>query len=150
DAQRLRNLPNARSPSRQRAATKESPSRTAPLPSGAVREARAGRQWPQENRLRAQRRFGCELLAAATQEAAIGGVANGRVLEEIARMRRAAAGEDEAGLGEPGESLLQLALGMPGHQRQQLVGEFAADRGGDLGGFLRRLADTVETRHQRR
>lgn len=45
--------------------------------------------------------MGVKLLAAAAQEAAIGGVADQRVFEQIARMRRAAAGEDEAGLGEP-------------------------------------------------
>src|SRR5215472_6818525 len=44
---------------------------------------------------------GVKLLAPAPQKAAIGRVADKRVLEEILRVGRSAAGEDEAGRAEP-------------------------------------------------
>jgi hypothetical protein len=91
-----------------------------------------------------------KLFAAAAQQAVIGCVADERVLEEISGVGRRAAGKDEAGLAEAAEGVLKLALSTLGHRRQQLVGKFAADRGGNLGDFPGRRTETIASRHQRR
>ena len=93
---------------------------------------------------------GVQLLAAAPQQAAVSRVADERVFEEIGGVGRGAAGEDEAGVSEPAESALKLGLAALGNRCQEFVGEFAAYRGGDLGDFFGRLAETIEPRHQRR
>ena len=93
---------------------------------------------------------GVKFHTAVAQQAAIGGVADERVFEEISGVRRGTARKDEAGFSEPAERVQKLGLAALGHRRQQLVGEFTADDGGGLGDFLGRLAETIEPRHQQR
>jgi hypothetical protein len=62
-------------------------------------------------------------------------------------VRRRAAPEDQLGLLEPGQRLVQLVLAQRGDRGQQLVGEFPPDGGADLRHLLDRH-QPVEARRQ--
>ena len=89
-----------------------------------------------------------DLLAARPQQRVVGGLLHQGVLEGVGGVRRIAAPEHEARLGQLVERALQLVLGQPGDRFEQLVGELAADHRRDLRYVLDR-DQPVEARHQR-
>jgi hypothetical protein len=72
------------------------------------------------------------------------------VLEQVLRGGRRATLKDQAGIDEPLERVLEPFFSEFRDRNCQFVGEFAADRGADLGNSLCRRAEPVEPRHQRR
>ena len=90
-----------------------------------------------------------QCLARTAQQCAIGGVLYERMLEQKTGVWWCAALEDQAGLDEPMERVLQLRLAMPRNGGQQLVREVAADRSADLRDFLGCRAQPVQAGQQR-
>ena len=93
-------------------------------------------------------RAAVQRLAAALQEAVVGGVLDQRVLEAIARVRRDAFDEQELRVGEPVERGAQRRLLQPRHRLQQRVREVAAEHRADLRD-LARGTEPVETGGER-
>jgi hypothetical protein len=87
-------------------------------------------------------------LSRATQQGAVGGILDQRVLEQIFRRRRGAALEDQASLDEAAQSLLQFGFGVRHGRGQQLIGKVAPDCGADLRHTLGRRTEPVEAPQQ--
>ncbi len=98
--------------------------------------------------LQHKRDCGMQLLAPRAQHGGIGAVLHQRVLEDIDRVRRRAAQEDEFGFGEPDQRVLQHRIGKARDRGQNFVGEFPSDRGPDLQN-LACGTEAVDARHQR-
>jgi len=69
---------------------------------------------------------GMQFLATGAQQGTVGGVLHQRVLEQIGRMRRRAAAEQQAGLGQSCERSLQIGDDALGHRFDPFVSELAA------------------------
>ena len=91
-----------------------------------------------------------QLLAAGAQQRAVGGVLHQRVLEQVRRLRRHAATEQQPGIGQQPEPGAQLRLRPLRHRLDQFVAEFSTEHRTDLRDFPRRAADPVEPGSQRR
>ena len=65
-------------------------------------------------------------LAAALEQAVVGGVLDQRVLEAVGRLRSIALDEQNVGLGKPLQRRSQRAFVEAGHGLEQRVGESAA------------------------
>src|SRR5262249_41880206 len=98
--------------------------------------------------LKRTRNLAVQLLPAALEKALISRVPHQRVLEAVDGIRRLATAEQEAGLLELGESMLQCALIASRHRAHQGIGELAPDGGADLGDLPHRR-QAIEPRHQR-
>ena len=72
------------------------------------------------------RRARMQRLAAALEQAVIGGILDQRVLEAVGRLRSIALDEQNVGLGEPLQRRLQRAFVEASHGLEQSVGESAA------------------------
>ena len=81
---------------------------------------------------------GMELLAAAFQQAVMGGIPYQRMLEDLACLRWAPAPKNQAGGFEPRERVSELCVRQTFHRGQQLVIELPTDRGADLRDLARR------------
>ena len=90
-----------------------------------------------------------QLLAPGPQQGAVGGVLHQRVLEQVGGVGWDASTEQEARLGQLGESGSQLRFRPLRHPFNQVVAEFAAQDRANLGDFLCCPADAVEPRDQR-
>ena len=82
-------------------------------------------------------------LAAALQQAVVGGVLDQRMLEAIVRVRRDAFDEQQLCVGESVERGAQRRLLQPRHRLQQRMREAAPEHGADLRDLARR-AEPVE------
>ena len=89
-----------------------------------------------------------ERLAAALEQAVVGGILDQRVLEAVGRLRSIALDEQNVGLGEPLQRRLQRALVEAGHGLEQRIRESAAQHRADLRG-LARGAEPIEPRGER-
>ena len=87
-------------------------------------------------------------LAAALEQAVVGGVLDQRVLETIVRLRARALGDEEVRVGEPVERGLEGGVVDPAHSTQQRVGEISPQHGADLR-HLARFAQPVEPSRER-
>ena len=90
-------------------------------------------------RLTAQEFGGSEVqrLAAALEQAVVGGVLDQRVLETVSRLRSMALDEQNVGLGKPLQCRLQRAFVEAGHGLEQCIRESPAQHGSDLSGLAR-------------
>jgi len=86
-------------------------------------------------------------LPPALEQGLVGGVLDQSMLEGIARIGRRARAEQQFRLFELHQCRAQRRLVTAGDRAQQRVGEFAADRGADLGDLLDRR-QPVEARRQ--
>ena len=86
-------------------------------------------------------------LPPAPEQRFVGCVLDQRVLEGVARIGRHARAEQQLRLFEPRQCHAQCRLVAARDRAQQRVGEFAADRGADLGDLLDRR-QPIETRRQ--
>src|SRR5262252_691753 len=88
-----------------------------------------------------------ELLALAPQERVVRRIANQSMLEAINGVRWRASREDQLGVHQLGERILQPDLRELRHGGQKLEGKFAADGAADLH-HLPDAGQAVETGHQ--
>ena len=86
--------------------------------------------------------------APGFEQALVGGIADQGVLEQIGRVGRRAAAEDQLGLDQAVHRIGQLCLRQGGERGDRAVIEAAADDRGGLGHLLDRL-QAIEPRHQR-
>ena len=86
--------------------------------------------------------------APGFEQALVGGIADQGVLEQIGRVGRRAAAEDQLGGDQALHRVGQLGLRQGGKGGDGAVVEAAADDGGGLGHLLHRL-QAIEPRHQR-
>ena len=89
-----------------------------------------------------------QLLAASLEQAFVGGIAHQGVLEHVSGGGREASPENELCGNQAIKRRGEFRLGHRYDGRKQLVVEFAADTGSDLGHLLHR-SETVEPGHQR-
>ena len=99
---------------------------------------RMGLNCRQKMQFERPRNLGMKLLAAAPQEGLIGRILNERVLEDVDRLGRLAAAEQQLGGDQLVERGLELRLRPVGDCGEERVRELAADRGGSLGDLLDR------------
>src|SRR5262245_29161944 len=88
-----------------------------------------------------------QLLALASQKAFVGRILYQCVLKSVRRLRPLAALEDKLSSRELGESCLEKGGGRRCNGRNQVIGEFTAEDGTNLGDLLYWRVP-VETRHQ--
>jgi hypothetical protein len=79
---------------------------------------------------------GMQLPSRPAQQGAVGRILDQGVLEQVRGLRRHSALKDQAGIDEALERLLEPLCGELADRRCQLIGEFTADRGADLGAPL--------------
>ena len=91
-----------------------------------------------------------DLSALATQQAAVGGILEQRVLESVGGKRRLTPLHDHRRRGELLERVAQLLLVLERRDRcQQLVGKLPPEDGSDPRDLLGRRSEPVEPRHER-
>ena len=90
-----------------------------------------------------------QALTPRPQHGGIGAVLDQCVLEDIGRVRRRTAHEDELGLGQSAKASSRTASGRPADRGHELIREFASNGCADLQHFARRT-EAVDARHKRR
>ena len=90
-----------------------------------------------------------ELPPGTAQQSAVSGLLDKRVFEQVLRGGRHTTLKDQTGVDEALERVVEPFLSEFTDRNRQLIGEFAADRGADLGNPLCHRTEPVKARHQR-
>ena len=111
-------------------------------------QRRLGRDNLRESAFEGGHDMGVELLAAAAQQGAVGGVLHQRMLEGVLGVRRRAAAEDQFGGHQPLQRIVELLLQHLRHGAYQLVRERTAERRANLG-YLPRWRQSIKSGKER-